>query len=224
MLRYCANKSVALRMLVACCVAWVMFIGMPTAWADGEPLLAYRRGEDASTRKPLQEATPAKEQSERRLIPFSESKSTKLPSLAKDEVAQREPSRSISKVSFPKMEALQTAGTGLGIVLGLFFISAWLFKRGGPRPTSPLPKEVASVLGRSQLAGRQFVQLMRVGNKLVLVALTPDGVTPITEVIDPMEVDRLLGLCMRNHSQSTSAEFQQVLDQLSRENTKGFIG
>ncbi len=82
---------------------------------------------------------------------------------------------------------------------------------------------MVSVLGRTQLATRQFVQLLRVGNKLVLIAATPEGTKPLTEITDPVEVDRLLGLCMRNHSQSTTAEFQQVLNQLSREGAKGFL-
>lgn len=127
-------------------------------------------------------------------------------------------------LAFPKMDALRSAGTGLGIVLGLFLLCAWLFRRGAPKPTSPLPKEVVNVLGRAQLAPRQFVQLMQVGRKLVLISVTPESTTPITEVSDPLEVDRLLGLCMRNHTSSTTAEFQQVLDQLSREHAKGFLG
>ena len=126
--------------------------------------------------------------------------------------------------SFPSMDVLRTAGTGLGIALGLLLLCAWLFRRNTPSPTTPLPKEVVSVLGRAQLATRQFVQLLKVGNKLVLVSVTPEGTDPITEVTDPVEVDRLLSLCMRNHTQSTTAEFQQVLNQLSREGAKGFLG
>jgi flagellar biogenesis protein FliO len=126
--------------------------------------------------------------------------------------------------SFPSMDVLRTAGTGLGIALGLLLICAWLYRRNIPSPTTPLPKEVVSVLGRAPLAARQFVQLLRVGNKLVLVSVTSEGMEPITEVTDPVEVDRLLSLCMRNHTKSTTAEFQQVLNQLSREGAKGFLG
>ena len=121
------------------------------------------------------------------------------------------------------MNILRTAGTGLGIALGLLLLCTWLFRRNTPSPTTQLPKEVVSVLGRTQLATRQFVQLLRVGNKLVLIAATPEGTKPLTEITDPVEVDRLLSLCMRNHSQSTTAEFQQVLNQLSREGAKGFL-
>jgi flagellar biogenesis protein FliO len=63
-----------------------------------------------------------------------------------------------------------------------------------------------------------------VGNKLVLVAMTPGGVQPLTEVTDPMEVDRLTGLCASGRGHGPSAEFQQVLAQLSREPARGFLG
>jgi flagellar biogenesis protein FliO len=124
---------------------------------------------------------------------------------------------------FPSMDILRTAGTGLGIAVGLLLLCTWLFRRNTPSPTTQLPNEVVSVLGRTQLATRQFVQLLRVGNKLVLIAATAEGTEALTEITDPVEVDRLLGLCMRNHSQSTTAEFQQVLNQLSREGAKGFL-
>ncbi len=127
-------------------------------------------------------------------------------------------------VAMPKIESLTTAGAGLAIVVGLFLACAWLLRRGSPKPTSPLPSEAVAVLGRVPLAARNFAHLLQVGNKLVLVAITPDGVSPITEITDPAEVQRLLGLCLRNHKQSTTAEFHDVLEQLSKEPTSGFLG
>ena len=63
-----------------------------------------------------------------------------------------------------------------------------------------LPADVVSVLGRVPLAARQFAELLRVGNKLVLVSLTPTGAETLTEVTDPAEVDRLVGLCQQARS------------------------
>jgi len=133
-------------------------------------------------------------------------------------------SRRAPSLGMPKIESFATAGAGLAIVVGLFLVCMWLLRRSGPRPTSPLPTEAVAVLGRVPLAARNFAHLMRVGNKLVLVAITPDGVVPITEVTDPVEVQRLLGLCLRNDKQSTTAEFQNVLQQLAEEPASGFLG
>ncbi len=127
-------------------------------------------------------------------------------------------------LALPKMESFTTAGAGLAIVVGLFLVCAWMLRRNGPKPTSPLPREAVAVLGRVPLAARNFAHLLQVGNKLVLVAITPDGVAPITEITDPVEVQRLRGLCLRNQKQSTTAEFHDVLEQLSKEPASGFLG
>ena len=59
--------------------------------------------------------------------------------------------------------------------------------RGDFRPParSLLPKEAVELLGRAPLAGRQQMQLVRVGNKLLLVALSPAGAETLTEITEP---------------------------------------
>ena len=125
-------------------------------------------------------------------------------------------------------QAIYTVITGLAIVIGAFLIFAWALRRGGKnsnRRRGALPSEVVSVLGRAPLAARQFAELLRVGNKLVLVAMTPTGPTTITEVTDPVEVDRLVGMCQQFEPHSTTKAFEQVFQQFSSEPTSGgFLG
>ena len=127
------------------------------------------------------------------------------------------------KNGFSKLKKLSTAGGGLAVVVVLFIACMWLLRRGGGRRTGSLPAEAFAVLGRAPLAAQSFAQLLRVGNKLVLVAVSPDGAQPLTEVTDPVEVGRLIGLCASG-SHGPSAEFQQVLAQLAREPARGFLG
>ncbi len=138
--------------------------------------------------------------------------------------AQKTSTKGLLSYLTPTTGNMQTTGAALAIVVGLLCICAWFFRRSVPRSTSPLPQEAVRALGRTQLAPRQFIQLLQVGNKLVLVSVTSERTDPITEVTEPAEVDRILGLCMRDHSASTTAEFQQVLNQLSREPASGFLG
>ena len=56
------------------------------------------------------------------------------------------------------------------------------------------------LLGRAPLAGRQTMQLIRVGNRLLLVALSASGAETLTEITDPVEVEHLAGLCRRGKS------------------------
>jgi hypothetical protein len=59
------------------------------------------------------------------------------------------------------------------------------------------------------------VYLLRCGQKLLLVSLTPAGAETLTEVTDPQEVDRLAGLCRQAHPQSATAAFRQVFQQFA---------
>ena len=103
----------------------------------------------------------------------------------------------------------------LGIVLGLFFVIVWCLRRGMPKAIRPLPAEVVEVLGRTPLAGRQQMHLIRLGSKLVLVAVSPQGVDTISEITNPAEADRLAGYCETTRSASATASFRGLLDRLA---------
>jgi flagellar biogenesis protein FliO len=120
-------------------------------------------------------------------------------------------------------ESIYTVITGLAIVVGAFLVFTWALRRGskGRHGRGVLPSEVVSVLGRVPIAARQFAELLRVGNKLVLVALTPTGPATLTEVTDPVEVDRLVGMCQQVDPHSTTKVFEQVFQQFSSEPTSG---
>jgi flagellar biogenesis protein FliO len=122
-------------------------------------------------------------------------------------------------------KTLGTVAGSLAIVLGLFAAIAWCAKKANPQATSLLPKEAVEVLGRAVLATRQQVQLVRVGNKLLLVAVTPTSAKTLTEITTPAEVEHLLGLCRRGQSNSASVAFLQTLSQLAEEPAEpGFLG
>lgn len=116
---------------------------------------------------------------------------------------------------------LATGAASLAVVLGLFFVVAWALRRGMPRGSALLPGDVVEVLGRAPLSGRQFAHLVRCGNKLLLVHLAPGCAETLTEITDPVEVDRLAGMCKQAQPQSTTASFRQVFQQFSREKPDG---
>jgi flagellar protein FliO/FliZ len=92
---------------------------------------------------------------------------------------------------------LQVVGS-LAVVLGIFFLIAWLLRRASPNGSAILPAEAFEVLGRAALASRQQVHLLRCGNKLLLVCVSVNGVETLTEISDPAEVDRLSALCRQS--------------------------
>ena len=118
-----------------------------------------------------------------------------------------------------------TVISSLAVVLGLFFITAWLMRRTGSGGANTLPNDVFELLGRAHLSNRQQVHLMRCGTKLLLVSVTPDGAETLTEIDDPDEATRLAGLCKANQAGSASAAFQQVLHQFAGQPAEpGFVG
>lgn len=120
--------------------------------------------------------------------------------------------------------SLLTGAASLAIVLGLFFAAAWALRRGMPAAPAALPGEVVEVLGRTQLANRQHAHLLRCGNKLLLVYVSQGVAETLTEITDPLEVDRLTGICRQSHPQSATKTFRQTLQQFAREKTApGFL-
>lgn len=101
----------------------------------------------------------------------------------------------------------------LGVVLGLFIGAAYLMRRGLPKQGRVLPREAVESLGRIPFPGRQQGQLLRVGNKLVLVSFSSGGASVITEITDPLEVDRLAGMCAQADRHSAVKSFRDVVDQ-----------
>jgi flagellar biogenesis protein FliO len=121
--------------------------------------------------------------------------------------------------------ALGTVAGSLGVVLGLFLVVAWCSRRLAPAGAALLPKDVVELLGRAPLATRQQMQLVRIGNKLLLVAISPVGVQTLTEVTEPTEVEHLVALCRRGQPGTSSAAFRQALTQLASEPAeRGFVG
>jgi len=121
-------------------------------------------------------------------------------------------------------QVLYKIATALAIVLGAFLLFTWTLRRGGRGSSGRrgmLPTDAVSVLGRVALTGKQMAELLRVGNKLVLVAITPGGAETLTEVTDPVEVDRLMGICQQHDRFSTTKAFEQVFQQMSREPAAG---
>jgi flagellar protein FliO/FliZ len=125
-------------------------------------------------------------------------------------------SRSDSTKSSGPLPSALTVAASLATVLGIFFVAVWLLRRATPQALAALPKEVVEVLGRAPLTGRQQMHLLRCGNKLLLVSVTPAGAETLTEITDPVEIDRLAGLCQQARPNSATATFRRVFQHFAR--------
>jgi len=198
----------ACRALIALIIASMVCISHP---GRGDELShAPRSGGSALPRTGVQQATHT-DVEPARLATSSSERPLALPA------PSREPSGERGVGGSRTLGAIVSVLVSLGIVLGLFFLIAWLMKRGLPTAARRLPSEVVEVLGRAPLAGRQQMHVLRFGNKLLLVCASPSGVDTLGEITDPVEIDRVAGLCQQTEPFSATSAFKQVLGQLARE-------
>ncbi|HMP07875.1 MAG TPA: flagellar biosynthetic protein FliO, partial [Lacipirellulaceae bacterium] len=158
----------------------------------GEPVAA----------RPLALVPPASSE-DRRLVPPTGGRSAAL--------GPTDGRRGAITSSLRNLPSLPTAGAAVAAVAALYLACSWMLRGGKPASSGALPAEAFAVLGRAPLTSQSFAQLVRLGNKLVLLAVGANGATALAEVTDPEEVDRIAGLCHSAGRGGSSAEFQQVL-------------
>jgi flagellar biogenesis protein FliO len=102
----------------------------------------------------------------------------------------------------------------LSLVVFLFMGAAMILRKSQPKQFQKLPKDVVEVLGRTSIAPRQSLILMRFGSKLLLVSQQPGETRSIAEISEPNEVTRLSGMCESSRPESISNSFRDVLQQV----------
>lgn len=112
------------------------------------------------------------------------------------------------------LQMILSVGSSLLIVLGLFLGVAWCYRKTLSSSLSgSLPKQVVQVVGRTPLAARQQLVLVRFGSKLVLVSMVQGEARTLSEITDPLEVDQLVGQCESARPGSITQSFRSVLHQ-----------
>ncbi len=97
------------------------------------------------------------------------------------------------------------AAISFGLVLLGYGLLRKMGGRSSTRRPGRLPRQVIELVGFVPLSPRQQLQLVRLGSKLVLVAVSANGAEPLAEVTDPVEVDQILAACNSGQSALASA-------------------
>ncbi len=118
---------------------------------------------------------------------------------------------------------LKSLGSALAVVLGLMLVCVWIMKRAAPKGVQLAPSDVARVIGRVPLAAKQQAQLIYLGNKILLISVTPAGSETLGEIDDPSEVQRIVALCQQNDTTSAKAAFEDVFRSFDKERVSGFL-
>jgi flagellar biogenesis protein FliO len=126
-----------------------------------------------------------------------------------------------NKLVKPELTPLFSVGGSLFIVIAAFFLLVVLFRKVSPQGNRPLPKEAFECLGKYFLTQKHQLQVLRLGSRIVLVSVMPDGISTIAEITDPDEAVSFLGLCRRLDTNSATELFRKTVagmseDELSR--------
>ena len=102
------------------------------------------------------------------------------------------------------------ASVSLGSVFLVYLLLQALVRRGGRRRAGVLPSEIVEWIGYLPTGPRQQLQLLRLGSKLVLVAVSPAGWEALSEVTDPVEVEEILAACRGDRRAEAARAVQRV--------------
>jgi flagellar biogenesis protein FliO len=120
----------------------------------------------------------------------------------------REPGESNGKK--PTGNWWTTMGSLLAVV-ALIYLTAKVLKKGLPASQPSLPAEVVEVLGRKSLDHRNSLHLVRFGSKILILGSSQAGLTSLSEISDPGEVEHLTGLCQPAETATVGLSFQQLI-------------
>jgi flagellar biogenesis protein FliO len=108
-------------------------------------------------------------------------------------------------------ELLRVGGPLLGVVTLMIVLGAALRRFGGPLARGGRPSGVLEVLGRYPIARGQQLVLLRMVSRIVLLHQGRNGLTTLSEVVDPDEVATLLARVESASRSSQPGRFRGLL-------------
>lgn len=98
----------------------------------------------------------------------------------------------------------------LAAVLGVIFALAWVFRRFNLAPAQgDNAAEGWRLLGIRMLGPKRQIYVLEVGSKLLLVGATEKSLTPLMEIADPAEREKVTQALA--HKKKVVASFQDLL-------------
>ncbi|WP_417389233.1 FliO/MopB family protein [Gimesia sp.] len=91
------------------------------------------------------------------------------------------------------------------VVISIILVGAKLFKKHHPLGSAGLPREVMEVLGKKPLDARQTIHFVRCGSRILILGSSPAGLEMLSEVVDPVEVDLITGMCREGAESARAA-------------------
>ena len=101
--------------------------------------------------------------------------------------------------------------SGLIVVLALILVGVVVLRRVLPGARGMGESSALTVIGRTYLAPKSALFLVKVGRRILVVGNTPGGLTRVAEIDDPDEVERVCARCEQARANSMTASFRRLL-------------
>ena len=113
------------------------------------------------------------------------------------------------------LSSIKDMGLSLGLVLAAFFGLVWFLKKSsGGNARGGLPHQVIQVLGRVPLDAKQQMQLVRLGDRILLIGISQQGTETLGEITDRDEVDAMLEICQSKNPSRIRESFRETLNRV----------
>jgi flagellar protein FliO/FliZ len=104
----------------------------------------------------------------------------------------------------------------LGLIVVLIYGGVYAFRRYVPTARNMFGGGAMKIIGRTYLGPKTCILLVKVGSRLVLVGVTPGGMSMLTEITEPHEVTAVTNE-MASGAGPTGAAFDRALDRRQEE-------
>ncbi|MCA8986310.1 MAG: FliO/MopB family protein [Planctomycetaceae bacterium] len=102
-------------------------------------------------------------------------------------------------------------------VIALIAITATFVRRSFPYATQSLNPQVLDILGRKSLDQRNSIVLVRVGERVLVLGSSLEGMRTLAEIVEPLERDHLISLCRtQEESPDLAGTFRMLLSRKGR--------
>ncbi|MCB9851810.1 MAG: flagellar biosynthetic protein FliO [Phycisphaerales bacterium] len=189
-----------IRAVGATCVSIALFVAWSSVRADGEANAVHINA-PASVSAPTGATTDGRTSQKVSEAPDEQPIPRRPSELSRRDDAERP---NASSIRLPKTGLIETFWPMLA-VLGLIVACVAAVKKWLPQTTRITGGNAVNILARQYLSSKQSLCLVKVGRRVVLVGVTPESMSSLTEIDDPEEIASLAASMQRGKSESFSS-------------------
>ena len=111
----------------------------------------------------------------------------------------------------------------VGVVIGFIYAAAYVIRRYVPSARNMFGSGVIKIVGRTYISSKQYLLLVKVGSRLVMVGVTGGAMSALAEISDPDEAKRITDEVAAQSGHSIAGSFKKMLNQADEDYGSGEV-